>query len=208
MKEILENEFGKAFGSTKIVEAKETVFCGTTRIKDDKSCLSCQKNDECKDQTVIEILSKTDIHIIDFESFVNNFPKITGSRCDLILYDKSKIALMELSCLSEEYLFNGKYGSEKTGKAVHAYKQISESLKKLHHSPSISKKINTFQYKTGIFAYRVKDLNMHDDFYKKFSDNTKQFSLFDKEMDKELMSSDIGYGFTFQKNRYPEKYIW
>ena len=74
------------------------------------------------------------------------------------MYSDSKIALAELTCCLPQYLEkHTENGVEKEGKRAKAYSQLSSSIEKLLTLDQFKGKLDSYNSKVALFAYRVKE---------------------------------------------------
>lgn len=213
MKDLLKNKFASSFGLTRNVEVDSRLNENISCFRDEIACADCNKktNDSfsrCIEKYVfnVDFGDTNDVNIVELEKYFKQFsnvPRISsGNKCDLMLYNDSKCAFVELSCMNAMYI-EDRDGGEKPGKRTKAYQQLSNSIEKLRCCPDIAEKLESYKIKHAIFAYREKDgLNVED----KMFNVIDAFNITDKIS--RLSVSDMGYGFYFVKVKFPEKYIW
>ena len=212
MKTLLINEFTvlhhKQAGT---VPLEEQSIYGEKNIKDDKACNDCMHffSLSCEKQ-VFKLRTNKQITLINIENFFNSFKeKIKGQRCDFLLYDDSKIILMDLTCTMEEHLFPHLLNEKKRqGKRLSARYQIENTIKVLIEEPVIRNYIDRKGTKLGILAYRVKDEDLFQNVPKSIEKTMKVWLSMENIIETRKLSFPMQFGFTFEMVKYPNVYNW
>lgn len=213
MKQLLENDFtvahGRVAGSVMAIE--NTCPAGDFTVVDAKACGACSYFYKMNcEQAVLKIHSTTDIHQIEFEYFINTFPKITGLRCDYIFHDSGdKIVLSDLTCSRSDFIkAHLRDGKPEAGKRVIVRRQIEESIKKLYSVPAIAAHIDTFPQKRGLFAYRLRDEEFSSNLSATLARRIKEFMGEAESLNRRRLALPLINGFVYTENKYPEVYQW
>ena len=219
----LQEDYLKHFKLTRpecqVISTKLNGFCA---LYDSKSCNPCisENRQQCDANSFKQVLlleTKSPVYCVNIEEYLNQFSgtKVEPrNRCDLMIYDNSKIAFVELFCGQEKYIHphetTHKSGQveKKRGKLATARQQITATLDKLCVVPSIESKIGTFQERLGLFGFRRKNGN---------KEVLQQGQIVEKNIDIFIRtaeaSSEGGYtllphGFKFSVVTYPDVYVW
>ena len=210
MKDLLEQEFAKGYGLTRKVPVSVNVYGGSFSLCDDKACNSCDSthNQNC-DKIVLHVKCETPIDVVDLEHFLDAFnDKISGKRCDLMMYDESKIVLCELTCSKSHLIVPHKRKDVWVpGKREYAYGQIDNTIRTLCHVALVHEAIKK-RKKVALFAYREKDFPIVDDFIGKIVQPMKDFNPLEASIAAMNLSTDMSEGFSFVQVRYPDAYLW
>ena len=213
MKQLLENDFtvahGRAAGSVIVIE--NTCPSGDFTVADAPACGACSYFYKMKcEQVVLKVHSETDVHQIEFEYFINAFPKITGQRCDFIFHDAGqKIVLSDLTCSRSEYIDTHlRDGKPEIGKRATVRSQIEESINKLYEVPSIAAHISAIPQKRGLFAYRLRDEELSSNLAATLARRKKEFMGEAESLSKRRLALPMIKGFVFTENKYPDVYRW
>lgn len=213
MKQLLENNFtvahGRAAGSVMVIE--NTCPAGSFTIADAAACGACSYFFKMNcNQTVLKVHAATEVRQIEFEYFINAFPRITGQRCDFIFHDAGqKIVLSDLTCSRSEYIDTHlRDGKPEIGKRAKVRGQIEESIKKLYAVPAIAAHINTFPQKRGLFAYRLRDEELSSNLAATLARRKKEFLGEAESLGKRRLALQMVNGFVFTENKYPDVYQW
>jgi len=196
-----------------VVPINSIVKSANFYLNDDKPCddenspcPSFFKN-SCKRDTFI-VKVNTPVTIINIESFFNSF-KITGSRCDYILYDASKIVLADLTCTMDYYLYpHTRDGEIVQGKRIKARNQIEHTLEVLCAVKSINDYISKKRQKVGILAYKVKDETLFQNVPIQIDKTLAIWLNMEKEIETRNISFPMPYGFKFEMVKHPDVYQW
>lgn len=214
MKRLLEQYFAQSYKSTKIITVEERIEKGDFSTTDDKSCNDCNKyfSESCGEKEVSLHKSDKEIHIIRFEDIFQKFSNIKdisqGGCCDLLMYSDEKIAVTDMTCSRPQYLEQYEVcGKQKPGKRAYAYKQMEDSIRKLRHCDEINRKIDSYSHRIAIFSVRKKVFALES----VPSDVAKQMNGFSKMSDQIQhinIRTDMGNGFHFIVQEYPNVYQW
>ena len=188
---------------------------GRCELYDPKSCNPCISNrrQQCDAKSIKQIFlleTKNSLHCVKIEEYLSQFAGTKAEprkRCDLMIYDKSKIAFVEMYCGQEKYIHP--HGVEKKiGKLATARQQITETLDKLCEVPSIESEMNTFHEKVGLFGFRRK--NVSDEFFdpKQNVENNMNIFIRTAEVSSEGGYTILPHGFKFSVVTYPCVYVW
>lgn len=210
MKDLLKNRFAKSLGLTRIVDVNFYQNTGSLTFTDNKSCSDCERKTasifaECTDKTVLKAhFGNNNVCFIELEKFLDQFANVSylakGGKCDLMMYDDIKCVFVELSCLNAKYLEDN---DNKLGKKTKARQQLYNTILKLQKSPDVADKINSYQIKQAIFAYREKNKITTGD---KIEKTMSVFNMTSKIS--KMYMSKMEYGFTFVNIEYPNVYQW
>ena len=210
MKDLLKNRFARSLGLTRIVDVNFYQNTGSLTFTDNKSCSDCESKTasifaECTDKTVLKAhFGNNNVCFIELEKFLDQFANVSylakGGKCDLMMYDDIKCVFVELSCLNAKYLEDN---DNKLGKKTKARQQLYNTILKLQKSPDVAGKINSYQIKQAIFAYREKNKITTGD---KIEKTMSVFNMTSKIS--KMYMSKMEYGFTFVNIEYPNVYQW
>lgn len=128
-------------------------------LTDNKSCNDCNTKSKyfassCTEHGMLKIHCNTHVEVINIENAIqdtNNIDLRSGGCCDYLVYDDNKIALIELTCSRPEYI-----NDERNRKRTKAYKQLSETIKKITSLPNTNIEISKRGEKISIFGIREK----------------------------------------------------
>ena len=200
---LLKDSFTRSLGLTRKVDVdycfKEYLV---SSFSDFRACSSCGEG--CTDQQVfmVDFGNSQDVCIVELEKFFSQFANVEriakGGRCDLMMYNNLKCAFVELSCLESQYLEDGR---GRIGKRTKARRQLCDSIMKLRYCTDIAEKIDSYEIKHAIFAYREKRKGNG-----RIYEAVSAFNMTDKISINSI--SDMGNGFSFVIVKYPEKYVW
>lgn len=210
MKELLEEYFGKHYGSTKKVVAKNSFHIGRFCFHDEKACADCKSCtpdiERLCNHTVLEChFENGKVESVELESFINGFPKLHEKKCDLLLSGSDKVVFCEMTCGQAKYIMGS---PDKVGKKHCARKQIVNSIRLLLAVPAIQKELESKIGKIAMFAYREKPEVQKDDFDKSVVAPMKRFGSMDSIAYSQPMYSEMENGFSFVEVRYPTVYQW
>ena len=142
-----------------------------------------------------------------FQQFANHKQIALGGNCDLLLYSQDKVAFIDLTCMRPEFLeahlVDGKL---KKGKRAIAYSQLLDSINKLSVVPNISDALQGRAEKVAILALRKK-IFAFDEIPNK-QEPMLSFFRMSNEQTKSGVTQDMGNGFVFLVNEYPNVYSW
>lgn len=219
MKELLEQYFGKHYQSPKQAIASCVIRSGRFSLADSKACGDCQKftpehETDC-DKVVINVDSgEHNVECIQLEQFIGNYANLksisSGKKCDLLLVDDERIVFCDMTCSKAKYIdpYMMKDGTEKIGKRNSVRKQIENSISLLQNVPEIASEIKGKSSRRSLFAYRVKDVPIDDNFDSKVKVGMQSFIVNVDKISKEPMLSDMDNGFLFIEIKYPDIFIW
>lgn len=199
-----------------------TILNGRCALYDPKSCNPCISNgsQQCDEKTFKQIFlmeTNNPLVCVNIEEYLSQFAGTKAEprkRCDLMIFDNSKIAFVDMYCGQEKYVHphvtTHKSGrvEKKIGKLATVRQQITLTLDKLCEVPSIESKMDTFQEKVGLFGYRRK--NGSEEMVEPGKDVVNNINIFIRTAE---VSSEGGYtllphGFKFSVVTYPEVYVW
>jgi len=218
----LQNDYIHHFGLTGTnYQVLNSVLKGHCILYDPHSCDPCLSNNgqQCDNATSKQIFvleTNENVTCVNIEDFLNQFvgkKADSKSKCDLLLYDGSKISFVDMYCGKEKFIFphdtthtDGRI-EHKKGKLATVRQQITSTIDKLCEVPSIEKLIQTFQKKEGIFGYRGKNANKSP---QQETPEESNISIFIKtaEMASNDLYSHLTHGFLFKTVKYPEVYVW
>lgn len=220
MKELLEQYFGKHYGSPKQALAESEIKNGIFALADMKACGDCKTHvpeieDLCDKVVVIMDSNTKDVECIQLEWFIDNYTHLkaikSGKKCDLMLVGEDKVVLCDMTCSKAKYInpFSRMDGTSKTGKRNTVRNQIANAILLLMDVPEIASEIDKRVQKIALFAYRVKDdPEGMDDIDDKARNHMRSFGKPTERLISEPMYADMGGGFVFTEIRYPDKFIW
>lgn len=181
------------------------LICGELSLNDQKSCNNCIRyfSDGC-DHVVLKVEASEDVQVINLEQIFLDAKKESlkiGGLCDWLMYSDTKIALAELTCCLPQYLENCTVnGEEIDGKRAKAYSQLSSSIEKLPTLYQFKGKLDSYNSKVVLFAYRVKKTAFLNDKATRAMDAFRKMSP--------RVATDMDNGFLFVPLPYPEVYKW
>ena len=187
----------------------ERSIYGVAGMKDDKACRNCIPffANSCEHE-VFKINTKNSVNAIKIEEYVDKF-NIDGRRCDYLLYDINHIALVDLTCSMEDYLYPHLLSGEvQQGKRLTARQQIEHTIELLTEEPVIAKYIEAKQKKIGLLAYRIKDEDLFTGVPKILRQEIEAWLAMEMEMETRKLKFQMSHGFSFEMIRYPEEYSW
>ena len=189
-------------------------------LTDNKSCNDCNTKSayfarSCTEHGMLKIhcnthlktvIAKCCITLSDFETAkinienaiqdTNNIDLRSGGCCDYLVYDDNKIALIELTCSRPEYI-----NDERNGKRTKAYKQLSDTIKKITSLPNTNIEISKRGEKTAIFGIREKVFALEQ--ADKFQTSMISFTNVYRDITRKLNN-----GFILTTITYPNTYTW
>lgn len=215
MKELLEQNFGKHYKSTKIVQVFSETKFGKFSFVDLRACSDCKIHKADCNHIVINVDSSDQvIEAIQLEAFLDNFTHLksiqSGKKCDLMLVSEDKVVFCDMTCSMSKYInpYKMKDGQLKIGKRNTVKQQVANSITLLCDVPEINSEIIKKRNKIALFAYRIKDFDKCDIFDHKVGSNMTSFDIRYEVLSNEHMYSDISNGFLFTEIQYPEEYVW
>lgn len=212
MKNLLLNEYPTYFGATGRYTISSVSKESSFALNDEKACRECrgQNKQHCSGEDAdMHMLLHTDhpVMVVDIETFFNQFDgkrAAIKNRCDRMLYDDSKIVLVDFYCGLQKFLppYTNNKG-EQPGKLAKARLQITSTVEKICEVPSINERIAGYETKEGIFACRFKKSEpnpalLGEPAMQIFLNSTPQVKGY----------TDIAHGFKFRMLEYPETYEW
>lgn len=212
MKDLLKNHFTSAYdpsGNPHTVQL--LTFQGHHSFGDQNASRQCHSffRDGGCEQLVFKVFSLTHINKIDIEEFLNEFRIINGDRCDLLLYNDSKIVLADMYCGSNDYIApHNTDGKPVVGKKAKVRKQIESTLDVLYSIPEIAHYIDSKSHKIGIMAYRDKYEGHFDNNPAKIKASIGSFLKPTEALGRRNMIIPIAHGFAYMVNKYPHVYQW
>ena len=173
-------------------------------LTDNKSCNDCNTKSayfarSCTEHGMLKIHCNTHVEVINIENAIqdtNNIDLRSGGCCDYLVYDDNKIALIELTCSRPEYI-----NDERNGKRTKAYKQLSETIKKISSLPNTNIEISKRGEKTAIFGIREKVFALEQ--ADKFQTSMISFTKVYRDITRKLNN-----GFILTTITYPNTYTW
>lgn len=151
------------------------------------------------------------VTIIHFEHFVDLFTQSLdagrGKKCDFLLYTgdaPSCFVLNEVSRLkSESITIFPEPDVCYSGKAEKSFSQLRESILRLYRSPQLAEKIDTYQRKVALFAYRLTDITPQDE-SNPMSRSVAAFRRMSSvQANTTAEAATLPHGFTYEKRLYP-----
>ncbi len=191
------------------ISVNEKCISGAISLNDNIACCSCIPFfvNSCEKE-VFNFYSHDAVVLINIEEYLNNL-KMTGRRCDYLLYDENKIMLADLTCSMEEYLHpHLMLGEMQQGKRLTARQQIEHTLALLTEAPDIAEYINRKSIKIGLLAYRIKDEDLFADIPKQMQDLLAAWLAMEKELEMRKIKFPMSHGFSFEMIKYPNVYQW
>lgn len=203
MKDLIERAFSTYNPNIRVSEDVKDSDFGLT---DTKSCNDCWNNtryfaESCDDKTVLNIHNTEKVRVICLEKVFQdctNTEAALGGCCDYLLYSNHKIAVTDLTCSRPEFITQGTKG----GKRATAYQQMSDSIEKLQKFDSIADRINQMDSKVAIFAIRKKIFAVEG------NEDSPQRSMKAFLQMNVNPAIDMGNGFHFITQEYPQTYTW
>lgn len=173
-------------------------------LTDNKSCNDCNTKSayfarSCTEHGMLKIHCNTHVEVINIENAIqdtNNIDLRSGGCCDYLVYDDNKIALIELTCSRPEYI-----NDERNGKRTKAYKQLSETIKKITSLPNTNIEISKRGEKISIFGIREKVFALEQ--ADKFQTSMISFTKVYRDITRKLNN-----GFILTTITYPNTYTW
>ena len=173
-------------------------------LTDNKSCNDCNTKSayfarSCTEHGMLKIHCNTHVEVINIENAIqdtNNIDLRSGGCCDYLVYDDNKIALIELTCSRPEYI-----NDERNRKRTKAYKQLSETIKKITSLPNTNIEISKRGEKTAIFGIREKVFALEQ--ADKFQTSMISFTKVYRDITRKLNN-----GFILTTITYPNTYTW
>jgi len=219
MKELLEDYFGKHYGSAKKSIAVSQIVKGQFLFSDSKACTDCRRVMPDEERDCDHVVLKCDssnqeIEAIELETFIDNYANLkaipSGRKCDLLLVDDKKVVFCDMTCSQAKYIspFKMADGAEKIGKRNTVRGQIENSITLLSLVPDIADAINAKSSKIALFAYREKSEKKNSTFDAGVTAMMKSLNITSLVLSGTLMYSDMGNGFLFTEVRYPDVYVW
>lgn len=221
MKELLEHSLGSSCGSTKIIKVEEYEEQGEFGLTDIKACDDCKLHtcdffDACADKIVSRHISDIPVKIISLEDVFRSFPHIeklsVGGCCDRLMYSYNKLVMMDMTCSKPEYITAyTTEGKLRDGKQRKAYRQIEDSILKLRYSDDINSRLDSFAEHIALFAYREKvaaDKSPEGEMSNSAAENMKVFIKVSAQTIGVNKRRDMGNGFYFVTQKYPELFRW
>lgn len=181
------------------------LICGELSLNDQKSCNNCISyfSEGC-DHVVLKVAASEGVQVINLEQIFLDAKKESlkiGGLCDWLMYSDTKIALAELTCCLPQYLQNHIVnGVEIEGKRAKAYSQLSSSIEKLSTLDQLKGKLDSYNSRVALFAYRVKETAFLND-----KATRAMISFINMPQPRTV---DMGNGFLFVRHPYPEVYKW
>lgn len=183
---------------------------GTITLSDPVACQVCSNFFAVGcDRTVFLLGVQGPVNCINIERFFNQFRNIKGGRCDYLLYNNAKIALIDLTCSIEDYLYPHLQDKKMVqGKRLYARYQIEHTLDILMQEHEIADCVNAKETKIGIFGYRVKDENSFQYIPRQIRKEEAAWLAMEKEIEQRKLSFPMSYGFKFEMVKYDNVYNW
>lgn len=208
MRQLLETKLAEAYASTKKIIVHEEVESGEFGITDTKSCRDCENCTSyfyrtCESRFVSLHQSENPVSIICIEDIFQQFPNIKalsqGGCCDVLMSTQEKIVVMDTTCLRPEYV---------AGKRAYAYKQLNDSIRKLRKAAAINSRINSYESRIAICALKEKRFGF-EGATNSVSKNMRSFMrMADDFKSRATLQTDMGNGFYFIVQNYPEVFQW
>lgn len=210
MKTLLENDlvlhYGKRKGSVII---SPRIVNGESVLFDPVACRQCVNffRIHCPHETFC-LNCNNDVQVVDHESVINKL-QLPGDKCDFLMYDTEKIALLDLTCTMEHYLgMHQVDGAAREGKRMKSRNQLAKSIERLCAVPSIATHIAGYQYRAAILGYRVKDEDLFRAVPVQFTKSEQVWLELARQREKRHLITPMPNGFTFKMVRYPQAYQW
>lgn len=212
MKDIILDSIKKRYykGSAEKTIDEHQFRQGIVRLSDPIACQVCPQffATGC-DNTVFLIRVQNVVNCINIERFFNQFHNIKGGRCDYLLYDDTKIALIDLSCSIEDYVYPHIQEEKMVqGKRLYARSQIEHTLDILMQEHEIAGCINIKEKKIGIFGYRVKNEESFQYIPRQILKEEAAWLAMEAEIEQRKLLFPMPYGFKFEMVRYDNVYNW
>ncbi len=212
MKELLLNEYPAHFGATGRYTISAVENEGTFSLNDEKACRECrgQNRQQCLEEDAdMHMLLHTDhpVTIVDIELFLNQFDGKRAAikdRCDRMLYDDSKIVLVDFYCGQQKYVdpyINSK--GNQPGKLAKARLQINSTVEKICEVPAINERMSEYTIREGIFACRIKKPVIGTPIL-----GAPSMETFLRSTPQVKGYTIIARDFKFRMLEYPTQYVW
>ena len=215
---LLNKDFPEYYNLNRKVIVVNQLYNSDFPLTDWKSCAGCQVESyyfyrQCLDKEVFKVSIKGNegIYVINHEKYVQQYsdkPGITfGGSCDYLLCSTNKVAFVDLTCSRPSYIEGRQVGSEfKEGKRSVAFKQLKDSIARLAVCPTIHTYLQNCVKKDAILALRKKEFVFDVDSSPEL--HMQAFMKMSSEQAKSGMIQDMGNGFSFIVNEYPNVYVW
>lgn len=197
LRELFESFFYHSFNKVqgKVLMLNERSEIGDFSLVDQNACRDCRdvccNNKDLREQLKLHSNQITYILSIDqVFSFINDN---LGERCDYLLEGADSVILVEMSCITSNYV---------EGKRQKARKQLSNTIDLLFANPMVKSHIEKKKYHYVVFSWKetFPDETEMDDAEKSMAGMTV--------MTDEVYSPDnesiFDYGFKYREIRYPD----
>lgn len=211
MKQWLENQFAQHYdtqGNRHVV--REDVLVGDAALHDAHACGSCIPffSSTCEHET-FRIHTAHPVSCLALEEFFNGFRNLPGERCDVMLVDERKVALVDMYCGMSDYLEPHAVDGKKTiGKKAKVRQQIESALTRLCSIPEIASFLAGVPEKVGIFAYRAKDEELFVNVPRQVSRSMNMFLRLNKAQNERRLSLPMPHGVVYVMHAFPALYEW
>lgn len=185
-------------------------------LTDWKSCIDCQAKSyyfyrQCHEKVVLNVAVSQRVDVINIENYFQQYnDKVeiaSGGRCDFLLYSTNKVAFIDLTCSRPTFLEDHLVANRvRPGKRPIAFKQLKDSITKLSVCPTIDSFFQNCVEKVAILALRKKEFVFEVDPSPELHMQT--FMRMSNEQAKSGIIQDMGNGFSFIVNEYPNVYVW
>ncbi len=218
MRELLKTKLAASYDSVQNISVDEEFANGNFGVTDPKACNDCAQYTSyfyrsCDYKKVSKHKSEKPVKMIRLEDVFQQFrnvPALTkGGCCDMLMYSEDKVAVMDMTCTRPEYIEEHTTKDKVVkGKRAVAYRQMEDSVKKLRGCDAINDRLKSFRYHVAIFAVRKKIFALEEstsDATTGMESYSKMSNLFKSEV---WLLTDMGNGFSFLVQEYPEVYEW
>jgi len=210
MKNLLENDFVRHYGKEggKYHLSQDTIQ-GSIALHDPIACGQCLNffRSQCQHET-LKIRTTNHVNVANYEEFVNLLG-IAGEKCDILIYDSTKLVLLDLTCSMEHYL--GEHyvnGISVQGKRMKARNQIAKSIEQLYAVQTLADRIDAYLEKEAILAFRVKDEDLFRNVPKIIERSERVWMAMARQNENRQLKMPMPHGFNFLMVRYPKEYQW
>ncbi len=211
MKNLLENEFTDQYEMTgKKHPVSFSTVVGNVSCCDEISCKQCIPffYSNCGHETFL-LYSESELMILKIEEFINSFKKLSGNRCDLMLYDNQKVVLLDMYCGMSNYVDSHYTDGELVkGKRAKVREQITATIDLLYSVSAIAAHLDGIEEKQGIFGCRLKDEEMFLNIPKVVKSSAEAFMATAMAMRKRKISTPLSHNFSYRMVQYPTRYEW
>lgn len=210
MRTLLENDFVRHFGKqVGSVPLPIRQVSGTNRLYDPVACRQCLDffRLHCPHETFV-MNSMDAVNVVDYESYIDNL-QLEGEKCDLMLFDADKVALVDFTCTMEHYLGAHRVnGAPCQGKRMKSRSQLARSIERLCAVPTLAAHIGGMAQRDAVLAYRVKDEDLFRSVPMEIEKTEQVWQELARQRESRKLTMPMSDGFVFRMVRYPDVYQW